>query len=177
MLVTTYAAPPTSISLSTELRVAFKTTVSAQYLTHLDLSQADITLQQAWNFAAQETLKQASTVAGVEFFIRKAQCLPDFPKRCPGLEIGLRKGDITNWLTHPQIFQILNEHLQSKLDAPVAYLLPEAGKLVAIPANRSLKAAATWLAKQDAPVSKNILQYSCGFPTPLNLAQSIRRSG
>lgn len=162
-----------TLNLSSRLAVRFSR--NDKFLQRAELDRLGMTLQQAWNIGASNTLRRSCTTSGIRFWTRPSSFAlgPEAPR---GLEVRCQ-GPIGAWLAHPRPFATLDQHLRQLTGAArMIYLLPTNHRLVALHLISDAEAYhwARVFAGESAETADFPLVWSHGFPQELGLLE--RRS-
>ncbi|WP_231910995.1 hypothetical protein [Corynebacterium suranareeae] len=100
-------------------------------LSYRALAEIGLSTRQAWDQAARNLIKCATTPEGIRFDLRDAGVTTNISS--PGLQVRVPGAPITAWLAHPQTFTLLNSHLELRLGSNPLYIAPSTNTLIAIP--------------------------------------------
>lgn len=124
----------TYVTLSRELGAGLS--CAGTLLSHRGLGELDLSAHRGWDLAADNLLRAAQTTEGTRFLTRPAATV--LGEGAPGLQIATPGAHATDWLAHPHTFTVLDDHLTHLSGAPVTYLAPTPGLLLALPATPEL---------------------------------------
>lgn len=128
-----------------------------------DVEAAGLTPQQAWDTAADNLMALGSDECGIRFRLRSIEWFLGFHE--VGLQLDLPGPDPGAWLAHPHTCEPIHHDLRRRFNSEVAYLLPEPGVLLAVPAaSHKLPEWSQWLDSLPAAPASTPLVVVNGYP-------------
>ncbi|MBP3087932.1 hypothetical protein EML15_02010 [Corynebacterium sp. sy017] len=156
-----------SISLSPYLAATFS--LGGKRLCYTELAQLQLSIKQAWDLGAQNTIRVATRPQGICFSHRPSSYLSS--RATTGIQIRAHGSAIGSWLAHPLSFSILDKHFSQLLGAPLAYYAPDNSMLLAepIPQPGHHSSLSTWITEHFCAHHPHrippVFYCAQGFPT------------
>ncbi len=154
---------PAQVALSYNLRAGLL--CDDLLLSHEAIGDLHLSIRQAWNRAASNSINVESDTKGVAVQTRPSRFLTG--DRTPGVQINFTHTQPTAWLAHPHTFKTLYLHLCSILREEACFYAISDSILLATGLCDSRIELESWIAELEVPPAKvsRRIYYRNGFPS------------
>lgn len=158
-----YYSQPAQVALAYNLQAGFA--CDEAILSHEAIGALQLSIRQAWNRAASNTLHLESDSKGVAVKTRPSRYLTG--EKTPGLQIDFNYTSPTAWLAHPHTFKTLYLHLCSVLREEACFYAISDSVLLATGFCDPRVELESWIATLEVPPAKvkQRIYYRNGFPS------------